>query len=123
MSVDHLHDGLKLWMVGTIEKHSDVLGRNAIWNKTVRIAKLPQYLCIQFMRFFWKATPENADRAGTKCKILRTVSFTEVCTSVSHFSYRDHVYILCLILKYRYRYIFRIWVLLLIDHRCFRVLQ
>ena len=29
------------------------------------------------LRFFWKATPDNADHAGTKCKIMRPVKFNE----------------------------------------------
>lgn len=76
--VDHLQDGLRLWMEGSIEKNSAVLDRNAIWKKTVRISALPQVLCVQFMRFFWKATPESDTQAGAKCKILRPVSFQEV---------------------------------------------
>lgn len=56
---------------GTIEKHSDVLDRNAVWKKTLRINRLPKYLCVQFMRFYWKATPESRDHAGVKCKMLR----------------------------------------------------
>lgn len=29
-------------------------------------------------RFFWKATPDNADRTGVKCKIMKAVTFPEV---------------------------------------------
>lgn len=77
-AIDHLHDGLKLGLEGTVEKNSDVLGRDALWTKHQRVSKLPRYLCVQFMRFFWKATPESRDHTGVKCKILRPVSFTEV---------------------------------------------
>lgn len=78
VQVDHLMAGLKLGMETTIEKHSSVLGRNASWTKTQRIASLPKYICIQFMRFFWKATPESRDHTGVKCKIMRAVKFSEV---------------------------------------------
>ena len=77
--INHLHEGLKLGLEGTVEKNSEVLDRNALWTKQQRIAKLPKFLCVQFMRFFWKATPESRDHTGVKCKILRPVSFTEVC--------------------------------------------
>lgn len=77
-AINHLHDGLKLGLEGTVEKNSQVLNRNALWTKHQRIAKLPRFLCVQFMRFFWKATPESRDHTGIKCKILRPVSFTEV---------------------------------------------
>ncbi len=30
---------------------------------------------MQFVRFYWKATPESRDHAGVKCKMLRPVSF------------------------------------------------
>jgi ubiquitin carboxyl-terminal hydrolase 14 len=76
-SIDHLQDGLKLGLEGSVEKHSNVLGRNAIWQRKLRVASLPKYLSIQFMRFFWKATPESTDHAGIKCKILRRVNFPE----------------------------------------------
>lgn len=51
-----------------------MLGRNATWKKTLRINRLPKYLCVQFMRFYWKATPESRDHAGVKCKMLRVCS-------------------------------------------------
>jgi ubiquitin C-terminal hydrolase len=38
-----------------------VLNRNAVWKKTLRINRLPKYLCVQFMRFY----------TGVKCKMLR----------------------------------------------------
>ena len=60
---------------GTLEKRSEVLGRNATWTKSQRIIRLPKYLCVQFMRFYWKATPDNRDRAGVNCKMMRPVSF------------------------------------------------
>jgi ubiquitin carboxyl-terminal hydrolase 14 len=78
VTVDHLQEGLKLALEGTVEKNSQVLGRNAIWNKQSKIASLPRYLCVQFMRFFWKATPESMDHQGVKCKIMRPVSYPEV---------------------------------------------
>lgn len=78
VTIDHMLDGLKLGLDGTVEKHSAVLGRNALWSKKQRVSSLPKYLCFQFMRFFWKATPESRDHTGVKCKILRAVSFPEV---------------------------------------------
>lgn len=62
-------------LAGDLEKSSTVLGRNAVWSRTGRIAVAPRYLCIQMMRFYWKATPDNPDRAGVKCKMLRPVTF------------------------------------------------
>ena len=77
-AIDHLYAGLMLGLEGTVEKHSDVLQRNAVWNRKQRVSSLPRYLCFQFMRFFWKPTPESRDHTGVKCKILRPVSYPEV---------------------------------------------
>ena len=53
-NVDHLHEGVMLGLKGQIEKSSEILGRNATWTKTNRIDRLPRYICVQFMRFYWK---------------------------------------------------------------------
>ncbi|CAM9153944.1 unnamed protein product [Chrysoparadoxa australica] len=72
--INHLHEGIKLGLTGSVEKNSDVLGRNAVWSKNRRIKRLPRYICMQYMRFFWKATPNSRDHAGVKCKIMKPVS-------------------------------------------------
>jgi ubiquitin carboxyl-terminal hydrolase 14 len=77
-------EGLKLGLEGIVEKFSATLNRNAAWKKIQRISKLPVFLCVQFLRFFWKPTPESRDHTGLKCKILRPVQFTEV--SVEHWA-------------------------------------
>lgn len=76
--INHLHEGLRLGLNSSVEKHSAILGRNAEWGIRQQLAKLPRFLCVQFMRFFWKATPESRDHTGVKCKILRPVTFQEV---------------------------------------------
>ncbi len=81
-NIDHLVDGLKLSLEGSVEKFSDVLQRNSLWNKKQRISALPKVLCIQFMRFFWKAATDSRDSTGAKCKVLRVVSFTEVSVNI-----------------------------------------
>ena len=65
-------------LIGVVEKQSLILNRNAQWKKKQRISILPKYLCIHFMRFFWKPTPESRDHTGLKCKILRAVTFPDV---------------------------------------------
>jgi hypothetical protein len=52
-------------LTGELEKNSAVLGRSAVFQKTSRISKLPQYLTVQFVRFFWKKDSQK------KAKILR----------------------------------------------------
>lgn len=67
--------GIRLGLGGTVEKFSDVLGRNSVWKKQAAISQLPRYICVQMMRFFWKATPNSMDHAGVPCKILKPVNF------------------------------------------------
>ncbi|RUP52268.1 hypothetical protein BC936DRAFT_149525 [Jimgerdemannia flammicorona] len=52
-----------------IQKNSPTLGRSALYLKTSRVSRLPQYLTIHFIRFFWK--PAERVRA----KIMRKVKF------------------------------------------------
>lgn len=69
INVNHLSQGVMESLEETIEKHSDRLGRTAEWKRTSRMNKLPPYLIVQFVRFFWKPAE------GVKAKILRNVSF------------------------------------------------
>ena len=79
LKVDHLFQGLELSLKGTIEKHSDVLGRNAQWKRTRKISRLPQYMCVQYMRFYWKSREPTAmnPSTGTNCKMKRRVRFQD----------------------------------------------
>jgi ubiquitin carboxyl-terminal hydrolase 14 len=78
IQINHLNEGVTMGLDGQVEKNSEVLGRNAIFNKVSRVDQLPRVLCVQFMRFYWKATPDNADHEGVKCKMLRPVTFPMV---------------------------------------------
>jgi len=75
-NVAMVEQGIGLALESEIEKHSDVLKRNALWKQTSRIHKLPKYLVVQFNRFFWKRTPDSRDHQGINCKILKPVKFS-----------------------------------------------
>jgi ubiquitin carboxyl-terminal hydrolase 14 len=85
-NVNHIQEGIALSLNGKIEKHSDVLGRDAVWSRRQRIARLPPIIVVQFGRFYWKATPDSQDHAGVKCKVMKPVAFSstldvyEFCT-------------------------------------------
>ncbi|KAK9380077.1 uncharacterized protein V2V93DRAFT_371594 [Kockiozyma suomiensis] len=64
-----LSDGLQKSLLETIEKNSDVLGRNAQFTLTKQIVRLPKYLVVHFMRFYWRRDTQK------KSKILRKVTF------------------------------------------------
>ncbi len=80
ISINHLMDGLVASMSQKITKQSDVLGRDASFTETVKLSRLPKYLTIHFMRFFWKRDVQK------KAKIMRKVTFpyeldmSEMCT-------------------------------------------
>lgn len=39
--------GIELGLAGEVEKHSEVLGRSAKWEKRMEIASLPKYVCVE----------------------------------------------------------------------------
>ena len=73
VKVSHLMAGMELALESEVEGHSEVLGRNAIWNNIGRVSKLPYYLNVTSVRFAWRQ--ELNKGAGDRAKILRPVSF------------------------------------------------
>lgn len=77
---NHLQDGIMAGLEEQIEKQSPTLERNAVYTKRSRIARLPKYLTVHFVRFFWKRETQK------KAKIMRKVTFpaeldvVEFCT-------------------------------------------
>jgi len=79
-TTNHLRDGILAGLEERIEKRSSVLERDAVYTKKSRISRLPKYLTVHFVRFFWKR------EAQKKAKIMRKVTFpheldvVEFCT-------------------------------------------
>eukprot|EP01135_Chromosphaera_perkinsii_P010057 Nk52_evm1s2002 gene=Nk52_evmTU1s2002 len=67
--VNHLVQGIKEKMSEQITKHSETLGRDAVYTKTSKLNRLPAFLTINFVRFFWKP------QSQVKAKILRNVKY------------------------------------------------
>lgn len=63
-----------------VNKNSPSLGKSVDYTKFTRISRLPSYLTVQFVRFFWKSNIRK------KVKVLRRVKFpldfdvTDICT-------------------------------------------
>ena len=76
--INTLSEGVEATMVGQIEKNSELLQRNAIWMKKSCINSAPRYLCINFIRFYWKGAAELSGNEAGKAKILRKVMFPKV---------------------------------------------
>lgn len=73
--VNHVSEGIKLGLKDDREKNSEKLGRLAAFTGSSAITKLPPYMTVQMVRFFYKVA------AAQKAKILRKV--TQYVTAVS----------------------------------------
>ncbi|KAH3661668.1 hypothetical protein OGAPHI_006518 [Ogataea philodendri] len=69
INTNFLKDGLLSNLKETIEKNNESLGRNSEYEISRKITRLPKYLTVHFVRFFWKRD------TGKKSKILRKVQF------------------------------------------------
>ncbi|KAG8528686.1 uncharacterized protein KY384_006373 [Bacidia gigantensis] len=69
VTTNHLRDGMLAALSEKIEKNSPSLGRDAEYTKASRITRLPKYLTVHFVRFFWRKDIRK------KTKIMRKVTF------------------------------------------------
>lgn len=67
--VKYLQTGLKLRLEERLTKQSPSLARDASYLKTSRISRLPAYLCIQLVRFYYK------EKEKVSAKVLKDVKF------------------------------------------------
>ncbi|KAI7864610.1 hypothetical protein BDF14DRAFT_1875895 [Spinellus fusiger] len=80
ISTNYMINGILESLKEEIEKTSPTLNRTANYERVSRVTRLPQYLPIQFIRFFWKASER------VRAKILRKVKYplefdaSELCT-------------------------------------------
>lgn len=76
--VNFITEGLQAGLEGNLEKFSESLQRNAIYSKSMKISKLPQYAIVQMIRFVWKNASSAAGTKAVKAKILRSVAYQKV---------------------------------------------
>jgi len=69
--VKYLITGIKNKMVEEIEKNSPTLSRNAVYERTSRVTRLPKYVAINLIRFFYKTDKQCS------AKVLKDVKFPE----------------------------------------------
>ncbi|KAK9810249.1 hypothetical protein WJX72_007323 [[Myrmecia] bisecta] len=69
IDVNNLSEGIKLGLKDDREKNSEQLGRTTVFEGSSVITRLPAYLTVQMVRFFFKADVQQ------KAKILRKVTF------------------------------------------------
>ncbi|BES92446.1 ubiquitin carboxyl-terminal hydrolase [Nesidiocoris tenuis] len=68
--VNYLMDGLKLGLTDTVEKKSSLSDTNLEFQKTLAISRLPVYLTVHLMRFYYKGEKK------CNAKIKRPVKFS-----------------------------------------------
>ncbi|CEQ42763.1 SPOSA6832_04620 [Sporobolomyces salmonicolor] len=68
-STNYMLQGLSEAMEQDIEKTSPTLGREAVYRETTRVARLPSYLTVNMVRFYWRRD------ISKKTKIMRKVKF------------------------------------------------
>ncbi|RLV91234.1 Autophagy-related protein 18 [Spathaspora sp. JA1] len=69
IKTNFLRDGILAGLKETIEKYNETLQANTDYEITKTIDRLPKYLTVHFMRFFWRRD------INKKSKILRRVQF------------------------------------------------
>ncbi|KAK2168526.1 hypothetical protein LSH36_16g07049 [Paralvinella palmiformis] len=70
--VKYLYTGLKSRLEEHISKHSPTLGRDAQYSRKCEIRRLPAYITVQMVRFFYK------EKEGVNAKILKDIKFPEI---------------------------------------------
>ena len=73
-----LVEGLKKSLKENLDLFSDKLQRNTVFEKSQLINRLPNYLTVQFMRFYWKQANALTGAKAGKAKILKSVIFSKV---------------------------------------------
>ncbi|KAK4188962.1 hypothetical protein QBC35DRAFT_450718 [Podospora australis] len=76
----HLRDGILNGLSEKIEKTSGVLNRDVSYTKTSKISRLPKYLTVHFVRFFWKRDVQKKAKIMRKVTFPRELDAVEFCT-------------------------------------------
>ena len=80
ITTNFMRDGILAALTETIEKHSPSLGRDAKYTKTSRVSRLPKYLTVHFVRFFWRRDVNKKTKIMRKVKFPMELDATEFCT-------------------------------------------
>ena len=76
----HLRDGIMKGLTEKIEKRSPTLDRDAMYTKTSRISRLPKYLTVHFVRFFWRRDIRKKTKIMKKVTFPAELDVVEFCT-------------------------------------------
>jgi ubiquitin carboxyl-terminal hydrolase 14 len=68
-------EGVKLSLESKIEKLSPLDNSNHLYQSTSKFNKLPPYLMVQMIRFFWKAADDLPNAKPVAVKICKSIDF------------------------------------------------
>ena len=70
-----LLNGIQSSLAEHISKFEDTLGRDAIFEKKQSIVRLPKFVTVQMVRFYWKAGVGK--KPGNRAKVVKPIKFPE----------------------------------------------
>ena len=68
-------EGIKLSLESKIEKLSPLDNLNHLYQSDSKFNKLPPYLMVQMIRFFWKAADDLPNAKPVAVKICKSIDF------------------------------------------------
>ena len=80
VDTNHLREGLSLALDEKIEKNSPTLSREAKYTRKYRISRLPKYLPVHMMRFFWRRDTQKKTKILRKITFQHEIDLLEFCT-------------------------------------------
>lgn len=80
ISTNYLKDGLTASLEESFDKRSETLGRDAVYKRTKRVTRLPKYLTVQYMRFFWRRDTQKKSKILRKVTFPRELDVTDLCS-------------------------------------------
>lgn len=80
INTNYLKDGILDGLTEKIEKHNATLGRDAEYQQIKRVSRLPKYLAVHFVRFFWRRDTQKKSKILRKVIFPKELDLTDLCT-------------------------------------------
>lgn len=80
INTNYLKDGILDGLSETVEKHNPELGRDAEYQLTKRITRLPKYLTVHYVRFYWRRDTQKNSKILRKVVFPKELDVTDLCT-------------------------------------------
>lgn len=80
INTNYLKDGILDGLTETVEKHNETLGRDSEYQLTKRISRLPKYLTVHYVRFFWRRDTQKNSKILRKVIFPKELDVADLCT-------------------------------------------